>query len=89
MSVAADGCCQALPLAYMWAMNRTLRYADGPDEVHTVCFLVFAMLSVSSSVQMQLGKGELKRSKAIHENAQRRERQSQEVMKRHNVKAHL
>jgi acyl-CoA dehydrogenase len=22
------------PLAYMWALQRTLRFADGPDEVH-------------------------------------------------------
>jgi len=28
------GVCQDFPLAYMWAMVRTLRIADGPDEVH-------------------------------------------------------
>ncbi|CDM29485.1 hypothetical protein DTO013E5_5181 [Penicillium roqueforti] len=30
----AAGICQDTPLAYMWAMIRTLRIADGPDEVH-------------------------------------------------------
>jgi len=28
------GVSQATPLAYMWAAIRTLRFADGPDEVH-------------------------------------------------------
>jgi acyl-CoA dehydrogenase len=28
------GVCQDFPLAYSWAMTRTLRIADGPDEVH-------------------------------------------------------
>ncbi|KIW20696.1 hypothetical protein PV08_01273 [Exophiala spinifera] len=30
----AAGVCQDTPLAYMWAHLRTLRIADGPDEVH-------------------------------------------------------
>ncbi|MDR3482805.1 MAG: acyl-CoA dehydrogenase family protein [Burkholderiaceae bacterium] len=30
----AAGVCDDFPLAYMWAGNRTLRLADGPDEVH-------------------------------------------------------
>ncbi|MEC5215624.1 acyl-CoA dehydrogenase [Actimicrobium sp. GrIS 1.19] len=30
----AGGVCDDFPLAYMWAGNRTLRLADGPDEVH-------------------------------------------------------
>ncbi|GAA5856793.1 hypothetical protein JCM8547_008847 [Rhodosporidiobolus lusitaniae] len=30
----AEGICQDTPLAQMWAGVRTLRYADGPDEVH-------------------------------------------------------
>lgn len=30
----AAGVCQDTPLAYSWAMIRTLRIADGPDEVH-------------------------------------------------------
>ena len=28
------GMCQDFPLAYAWAHARTLRFADGPDEVH-------------------------------------------------------
>jgi acyl-CoA dehydrogenase len=28
------GVCQDFPLAFSWAMTRTLRLADGPDEVH-------------------------------------------------------
>jgi acyl-CoA dehydrogenase len=28
------GMCQDFPLAYFWAHARTLRFADGPDEVH-------------------------------------------------------
>lgn len=28
------GVCQDFPMAYMYAMMRTLRIADGPDEVH-------------------------------------------------------
>ena len=30
----AGGVCQDFPLARMWASLRTLRIADGPDEVH-------------------------------------------------------
>jgi acyl-CoA dehydrogenase len=30
----AAGVSDDFPLAYMWAGNRTLRFADGPDEVH-------------------------------------------------------
>lgn len=33
-SFGAMGVCQDTPLAYMWANVRTLRIADGPDEVH-------------------------------------------------------
>jgi acyl-CoA dehydrogenase len=28
------GVSQAFPLAQMWASARSLRFADGPDEVH-------------------------------------------------------
>lgn len=48
-SFGAEGISQDTPLAYMWAGNRTLRLADGPDEVHT----------------FQLGRDELKRYDAI------------------------
>ena len=30
----AAGVSEEFPLAYQWAANRTLRLADGPDEVH-------------------------------------------------------
>lgn len=30
----AEGLSQHTPLAAMWSNIRTLRYADGPDEVH-------------------------------------------------------
>lgn len=30
----AEGICQDQPLAALWAGIRTLRFADGPDEVH-------------------------------------------------------
>lgn len=30
----AEGMSQHTPLANMWTHIRTLRYADGPDEVH-------------------------------------------------------
>ena len=33
-SFGAAGICQDTPLANMWAQIRTLRLADGPDEVH-------------------------------------------------------
>lgn len=33
-SHGAKGICQDTPLAQMWAHIRTLRFADGPDEVH-------------------------------------------------------
>ncbi|RKO88004.1 acyl-CoA dehydrogenase/oxidase [Blyttiomyces helicus] len=45
------GVCQDFPLANMYAMNRTLKIADGPDEVHT----------------MQIGKTELRRARALHD----------------------
>ena len=30
----AGGISQDFPLAHLWASARTLRFADGPDEVH-------------------------------------------------------
>jgi acyl-CoA dehydrogenase len=30
----AAGVCEDFPLAYLYACARTLRFADGPDEVH-------------------------------------------------------
>jgi acyl-CoA dehydrogenase len=34
----AEGICQDTPLAKFWAGLRTLRYADGPDEVRVSGF---------------------------------------------------
>ena len=50
-SFGAAGVCQDTPLASMWAQIRTLRIADGPDEVHL----------------QQMGKNENKRQKEIVE----------------------
>ena len=30
----APGACADYPLAMLWAQARSLRFADGPDEVH-------------------------------------------------------
>ncbi|KAJ3100393.1 hypothetical protein HDU96_010354 [Phlyctochytrium bullatum] len=45
----AAGVCQDFPLAYMYAGMRTLRIADGPDEVHI----------------MQIAKNELKKAAGV------------------------
>ena len=49
------GVCQDTPLAGMWAGVRTLRIADGPDEVHL----------------QQMGKNENKRGKEVIEKLER------------------
>ncbi|KUJ19949.1 acyl-CoA dehydrogenase NM domain-like protein [Mollisia scopiformis] len=48
-SFGGAGVCQDTPLANMWAQIRTLRLADGPDEVHL----------------QQMGKNENKKGKAV------------------------
>lgn len=63
-SFGAMGVSQDTPLAYMWAGNRTLRIADGPDEVHTD----------------QLGRRELQRVKAIQTEFAKREAKEAEFM---------
>lgn len=50
-SFGAAGVCQDTPLANMWANIRTLKLADGPDEVHL----------------QQLGRNENKRGKEATE----------------------
>ena len=50
-SFGGAGVCQDTPLANMWAQIRTLRIADGPDEVHL----------------QQMGKNENKRSREVRE----------------------
>jgi acyl-CoA dehydrogenase len=48
-SFGGAGVCQDTPLANMWAQIRTLRLADGPDEVHL----------------QQMGRNENKRGAAV------------------------
>ena len=50
-SYGGAGVCQDTPLANMWAQIRTLRIADGPDEVHL----------------QQMGRNENKRGKEVTE----------------------
>ncbi|KAF8322275.1 acyl-CoA dehydrogenase NM domain-like protein [Clavulina sp. PMI_390] len=54
-SYGAEGLSQDTPLAKTWANLRTLRFADGPDEVHV----------------QQIGKAELKRAEKLHEDTKR------------------
>lgn len=54
-SYGGAGVCQDTPLANMWAQIRTLRIADGPDEVHL----------------QQMGKNENRRSEEIREKLER------------------
>ncbi|KAG0659006.1 hypothetical protein C6P46_005391 [Rhodotorula mucilaginosa] len=61
----AEGICQDQPLASMWAGVRTLRYADGPDEVHLD----------------QLGRTELKRVPAVREKYARVQKREEELTK--------
>jgi len=57
----AMGVCDDTPLAMMWAHQRTLRLADGPDEVHrnSLAKLELArhMKLPSSAVQMPITRG--------------------------------
>jgi len=57
------GVCQDHPVAFLYAHNRTLRLADGPDEVHT----------------LQLGRNELKRSIGLREREERLIKRTEDV----------
>ena len=59
------GVSQDTPLAYMWAGIRTLRLADGPDEVHLA----------------QMGRNENKRGKEVTEKIKMQERKTQELLR--------
>ena len=61
------GVCQDTPLAAMWAGIRTLRLADGPDEVHL----------------QQMGKNENKRGKATAELIKWQQEKTAALMKQH------
>jgi acyl-CoA dehydrogenase len=65
------GVCQDTPLANMWAGIRTLRIADGPDEVHL----------------QQMGKNENKRAKAVTEKIQRQQQESVRLLSKYGAKA--
>lgn len=66
----AMGVCQDTPLANSWAHIRTLRIADGPDEVHL----------------NQLGRRETKaRAEECISRIQRQKNQAEDLMKRYGV----
>ncbi|KAL1900205.1 hypothetical protein Sste5346_002515 [Sporothrix stenoceras] len=59
------GICQDTPLAGMWANIRTLRLADGPDEVHLA----------------QMGRNENKRGEAVTQQIKWQQAKSAEMLK--------
>lgn len=59
------GVSQDTPLAYMWAGIRTLRLADGPDEVHLA----------------QMGRNENKRAKEVTEKIRMQQRKTEELLR--------
>ena len=64
-SFGGAGVCQDTPLANMWAGIRTLRIADGPDEVHL----------------QQMGKNENKRSREVMEKLERQKQEGERLLK--------
>jgi len=67
----AAGVCQDFPLARMWAQMRTIRIADGPDEVHL----------------NQLGRGELTRVKELRETFEQRTKRTEKLLTELGIKA--
>lgn len=65
----AAGISQDTPLAYSWALMRTLRLVDGPDEVHL----------------QQMGRNENKRGKEVTEKITWQQQKSAELFKRYGV----
>ena len=63
------GVCQDTPLANMWAQIRTLRIADGPDEVHL----------------QQMGRNENKRSREVMEKIEWQKREGERLTKMLNL----
>lgn len=68
-SFGGAGVSQDTPLANMWAQIRTLRLADGPDEVHL----------------QQMGRNENKRGKAIAEKINAQKAKTEQLMKQYNA----
>ena len=64
-SYGGAGVCQDTPLANMWAQIRTLRIADGPDEVHL----------------QQMGKNEMKRGQEVREKLERQRQIGDQLVK--------
>jgi acyl-CoA dehydrogenase len=71
-SFGGAGVCQDTPLANMWAGIRTLRLADGPDEVHLA----------------QMGRNENKRGSAVTANILRQQEITKQLFAKYNVKAY-
>ncbi|KAL8907398.1 MAG: hypothetical protein Q9207_001448 [Kuettlingeria erythrocarpa] len=68
-SFGGAGVCQDTPLANMWAQIRTLRIADGPDEVHL----------------QQMGRNENKRHRDVVEKLKRQGERADELLKDYGV----
>ncbi|MCJ1467922.1 hypothetical protein MMC07_006547 [Pseudocyphellaria aurata] len=68
-SFGAAGVCQDTPLANMWANIRTLRIADGPDEVHL----------------QQMGKNENKRAEEVREKLEKQRETIDQLLRRFQV----
>ncbi|KAI4151102.1 MAG: hypothetical protein L6R39_002113 [Caloplaca ligustica] len=68
-SFGAAGVCQDTPLANMWAQIRTLRIADGPDEVHL----------------QQMGKNENKRFRDIVEKLKGQKERAEVLLREYGV----
>ena len=64
------GVSQDTPLASMWAGIRTLRLADGPDEVHL----------------QQMGRNENKRGKDVVARIARQREKTESLMRKYNVR---
>ncbi|KAI1406999.1 acyl-CoA dehydrogenase NM domain-like protein [Hypoxylon sp. FL1857] len=63
------GVSQDTPLANMWAQIRTLRLADGPDEVHL----------------QQMGRNENRRGKEVTEKIHQQNQKTEQLLKQYNV----
>ncbi|KAG8843511.1 hypothetical protein FRB96_004018 [Tulasnella sp. 330] len=72
-SFGAEGISQDTPLAATWAGLRTLRYADGPDEVH----------------MQQIGQRELRRVPRLKKLSEKAKETEAELFQKHGIKTHL
>ncbi|RYP52527.1 hypothetical protein DL768_002354 [Monosporascus sp. mg162] len=68
----AAGISQDTPLASMWAQIRTLRLADGPDEVHL----------------QQMGRNENKRAAEVTKKILAQKQKTEQLLKQNNLKLH-